>query len=115
MRTSRESRATTLAVIGRARTDLSARPSIPGARSRLPVRMSSLSYLLAHRACLYGPGSVRENSRTALAAAVGKGFGVECDVGCDESGRLTLAHAPEPWDEEIDAEAFLRNPGPGLH
>src|SRR5262245_25299025 len=77
--------------------------------------MSSAPYVLAHRACLYGPGSVRENSRTALAAAVDKGFGVEFDVRCDDGGRLTLAHDPEPWEEEIDAESFLRDPGPGLH
>jgi glycerophosphoryl diester phosphodiesterase len=71
-------------------------------------------HVLAHRACLHGPGSVVENSRAALAAAVGRGFGVEFDVNVD-GGRLTLAHDPEPWSEELDAEAFLRDPGPGLH
>jgi glycerophosphoryl diester phosphodiesterase len=57
---------------------------------------------------------VRENSRAALAAAIARGFGVEFDVNVD-SGRLVLAHDPEPWEAELDAEAFLRNPGPGLH
>jgi glycerophosphoryl diester phosphodiesterase len=71
-------------------------------------------HVLAHRACLHGPGTVRENSRAAIAAAVERGFGVEFDVNVHH-GRLTLAHDPEPWDEEIDAEAFLRDPGPGLH
>jgi glycerophosphoryl diester phosphodiesterase len=71
-------------------------------------------HVLAHRACLHGPGSVHENSRAALAAAVERGFGVEFDVNF-ANGKLTLAHDPVPWCEELDAEAFLRNPGPGLH
>jgi hypothetical protein len=75
---------------------------------------SHAPYVLAHRACLYGPGSVRENSRAALAAAIDRGFGVEFDVNADGE-RLTLAHDPEPWSEELDAGAFLRDPGPGLH
>ena len=77
-------------------------------------RLQRTPHVLAHRACLHGPGSTRENSRAALAEAIGRGFGVEFDVNFDD-GRLTLAHDPEPWSEEIDAEAFLRNPGPGLH
>src|SRR4051794_13181313 len=77
--------------------------------------MSGTPHVLAHRACLYGPGSVRENSREALAAAVERGFGVEFDVNVDDAGRLTLAHDPAPWEEELDAEPFLRDPGPGLH
>jgi glycerophosphoryl diester phosphodiesterase len=70
--------------------------------------------VLAHRACLDGPGSVAENTRSALAEAVARGFGVEFDVNRD-GDRLTLAHDPEPWSEERDAEAFVRDPGPGLH
>jgi glycerophosphoryl diester phosphodiesterase len=81
--------------------------------TRAPHALAPL--VLAHRACLYGPGSVRENSRAALAEAVGRGFGVEFDVRGDDGGRLVLAHDPEPWSEDIDAEAFLREPGPGLH
>jgi glycerophosphoryl diester phosphodiesterase len=77
-------------------------------------RLQRTPHVLAHRACLHGPDASRENSRAALAEAVGRGFGVEFDVNFDD-GRLTLAHDPEPWSEEIDAEAFLRNPGPGLH
>jgi glycerophosphoryl diester phosphodiesterase len=70
--------------------------------------------VLAHRACLHGPGSAHENSRAALATAIARGFGVEFDVNFAD-GRLTLSHDPQPWSEEIDAAAFLRDPGPGLH
>jgi glycerophosphoryl diester phosphodiesterase len=76
--------------------------------------MPPAPHVLAHRALLHGPGTVRENSRTAIARAVGRGFGVEFDVNLHD-GKLTLAHDPEPWEEELDAEAFLRDPGPGLH
>jgi glycerophosphoryl diester phosphodiesterase len=105
-------------VIGRRRADLTAQFRVPPAD--FPVVMSLATptqrapHVLAHRACLHGPDTARENSRAALAEAIGRGFGVEFDVNWDR-GRLTLAHDPEPWSEEIDAEPFLRDPGPGLH
>ena len=116
MSTSSESRGTTPAVIGRPRSDLSALNSARRAADfpRMSSRAPQHAPCLAHRACLYGPGSVHENSRAALAAAIDRGFGVEFDVNAD-GDRLTLAHDPEPWSEELDAEAFLRDPGPGLH
>lgn len=73
--------------------------------------------ILSHRACLYGPDPVRENTNAALRQAIDAGFDVEFDIRFDLSDlRLVLAHDPQPWSEDHDGVRFLQNVGgPQFH
>jgi hypothetical protein len=64
--------------------------------------------ILAHRANLTGPHSVKENSLAACAGALASGFGLETDLRRDPAGRFYISHDPAPQTPENGLEAFSK-------
>jgi hypothetical protein len=77
------------------------------------VRNGSIT-ILAHRANLTGPKSVRENSLAACAAALEAGFGLETDIRRDPGGCFYISHDPAPVTEanvlQNYTDLFLKHP-----
>jgi hypothetical protein len=65
-----------------------------------------MTTILAHRGNICGPTPATENSVTAVAKALSKGFGLETDLRCDDAGRFYIAHDPQAWTPSNDLNAF---------
>ena len=77
-----------------------------------------MTEILAHRANLTGPKSVKENSLEACARALEQGFGLETDIRRDASGAFYISHDANPRTPanslEQYSELFGRFPGAEL-
>jgi glycerophosphoryl diester phosphodiesterase len=62
--------------------------------------------ILAHRGNTDGPSPATENRLPAIAAALGRGWGVEIDVRRAADDRFYVSHDPRPWSEHSSADGF---------